>query len=136
MKTVILALILSVATAAVAGELDNDQTVANQGLQQTVVVRVDTRDNSMAVLNSQATVTSEAQAKGLAQANFSAVPTDKVRTELDRDGGASSWYVYWGYNYGYYPAYYYYGNCYNPYYNWGWGYYRYYYYGSYYPWWR
>jgi hypothetical protein len=137
MKTIILALILSVATAAVAGELDNDQQVANQGLQQTVVVRVDTRDQSVAVLNSQQTVTSEAQAKGLSQQNFTNVPTDKVRTELDHDGGASSWYVYWGYHYGYsYPSYYWYGACYHPYYNWGWGYYHYYYYGAYYPWWR
>lgn len=136
MKALIAALILTVATVAVAGELDNDGQMANQGLQETVVVRVDTRDHSVAVLNSKQIVGTELQARALTAEAFATVPATQVRSELDKDGGASSWYVYWyNYNYSYYPSYCYYGNYYNPYYNYGWGYYRYYYYGSYNRWW-
>jgi hypothetical protein len=136
-KTLLVATILSIATVAMAGELDNDGQVANQGLQETVVVRIDTHDNSMAVLNTKQVVHSELQAKALTQQTFTAVPATQVRSELDRDGGASSWYVYWyGYSYSYVPTYCYYGHYYNPYYQWRWGSYYYYYYGAYYPWWR
>jgi|SRR6185312_9221894 len=135
MKAIIAMLILSVATVAMAGELDNDNQVANQGLQETVVVRVDTRDNSVAVLNAKQVVSSAVEAQALTQQTFSAVPATKVRSELDNDGGASSWYVYWySYSYAYYPSYCYYGNYYNPYYSYGWGYYNYYYYGAYRRW--
>lgn len=135
MKAIIAALILTVATVAMAGELDNDHQVANQNLEETVVVRVDTRDNSVAVLNTKQVVSSAVQAKALTQKTFTVVPATQVRSELDTDGGASSWYVYWyQYSYAYYPSYCYYGNYYNPYYNYAWGSYRYYYYGAYRRW--
>ena len=83
-------------------------------------------------------VATEAQAQGLIDSKFSAVPQEKVRSELDREAGASSWYWYYpgySYGYGYGYGYYYGGNCYNPWYSYGYGYYNYYYYNRYSYWW-
>lgn len=136
MKKLILALVLTSTTFAVAGELDDESQVINKNLNSTVVVRVDSRDKSVAVLNTQEVVASEAQAVALTQKNFDLVPSDKVRSELDQDGGSSSWYVYWyNYSYAYYPTYCWGRNYYSPYYNYRYSYYTYYYYGAYNRWW-
>lgn len=136
MKKLIMALVLSTASFAFAGELDNEAQVINKNLNSTVVVRVDSRDKSVAVLNTQEVVSSEAEAMALTQKSFAALPQEKVRSELDKDGGASSWYVYWyNYSYNYYPTYCWGNNYYYPYYNYNYGYYTYYYYGAYNRWW-
>lgn len=136
MKKLILALTLLSSTFAFAGELDDEAQVINKNLSSTVVVRVDTRDKSVAVLNTQEVVASEAQALALTQKSFVTLPVEKVRSELDQDGGSSSWYVYWyNYSYNYYPTYCWGNNYYYPYYNYRYSYYTYYYYGSYNRWW-
>lgn len=135
MKSLFMAIALLVTAPAFAGELDNDYLVANQELNETVVIRVDERDSSVSILKSADSVLSEDQAQALAHGGFSAVESSKVRSELDQDSGASSWYVYW-YRYGYTPYYCYQGATYYPYYTYRYGYYSYYYYGSYSAWWR
>lgn len=127
-------LALGVSSFALAGELDNEAGVTNKELTGTLVLRVDTRTNEAAYVKLDAGLNSEAEAIALAQsATFSKVPAANLKTELDQDGGASSWYFYSPYQYPYYtPACNYYGNYYNPYYSYNYGYYNYYYYGS---WW-
>jgi len=133
------ALALGVSSFAKAGELDNEAGVTNKELKGTLVLRVDTRTNEMAFVKLDNALGSEVEAKALAQnnANFAPVPAANVRSELDKDGAASSWYFYNPYPYPYYtPAYgygpscNYYGNYYQPYYSYNCGYYNYYYYGS------
>ena len=134
MKRLILvaALALGVTSAAHANELDNESSVTNQAMNGTVVVRVDTRNNQTAVVTSGKVMTSAQDAQHLAQSGkFQEVSADNVRSELDQDAGASSWYFYSGYNY--YSQVYWYGNWYAPYYAYNYGYYRYYYYSNY--WW-
>lgn len=134
MKHLILAAILAFAGSATASELDNESSVTNQSMNGTVVIRVDTRNNQAAVLASEQVVTNEAQAQNLVQnGSFSEVPAQNLRSELDSDGGASSWYFYRGYNYGYYGYVNWYGNWYYPRYYYNYGYYNYYYYSNY--WW-
>lgn len=128
-------LTLGLSSFATAGELDNESKVTNKELQGTMVLRVDTRTNQAAFVKLDSALASEADAKALAQsAQFSPVPAANVKSELDKDGGASSWYFYIGYpgyGYGYgYPGCNWYGNYYNPYYYYGYGNYNYYYYGS------
>jgi hypothetical protein len=136
MKHLILvaALVLGAVGFANAGELDNDANVANQqSIQGTVVVRVDTRSNAASVLKTDLTMASQDQAQALAQTGtFQAVPAANVRTELDNDGGTSSWYFFRGpgFNYGYMN---WYGNWYQPCYTYNYGFYNYYYYANY--WW-
>lgn len=121
-------------TPAFAGTGELDKDPVNQALQGTVILRVDTRNGAMAMMQTNALASTEADAQALTQLNFQAVPQNKVKTELDREAGASSWYwynpgYYSGYNYNHY--YYYGGNCYSPWYSYSYGYYSYYYYNRY-----
>lgn len=141
------ALVLGTGSFAFAGELDNEVSVTNQSMNGTVVIRVDTRSNAASVATSDKVMTNNAQAEALVQsANFQALAKENVKSELDSDGGASSWYYYNGCNYGSYYGcngynnggyynynLYWYGNWYNPCYSYNYGYYQYYYY-SYYRW--
>ena len=141
MRFILTAILALGATSAFAGELDNESGITNKQLQGTLVLRVDTRTNDSAYVQFDQGLKSESEAKTLAKtATFAKVPSNKVRSELDQDGGASSWYFYGNYNNGYgspygYPYYTpvcnYYGNSYNPYYSYNYGNYNYYYYGSY-----
>lgn len=127
------ALALGVSSFAVAGELDNESGVTNKELQGTMVLRVDTRTGEATYIKTDVAMSSEVEAKTFAQtAAFSPVPTTNMKSELDADGGASSWYFYNPYpNYSYYNPYCnWYGNYYMPYYQYNYGYYNYYYYGS------
>ncbi|WP_413289047.1 hypothetical protein [Bdellovibrio sp. HCB337] len=127
------ALVFGMSSFAVAGELDNESGVTNKELQGTMVLRVDTRTGEATYIQTEAAMGSEADAKAFAQkAEFSPVPVSNMKSELDADGGASSWYFYNPYpRYGYYNPYCnWYGNYYNPYYQYNNGYYNYYYYGS------
>ncbi|RYZ79836.1 MAG: hypothetical protein EOP04_27030 [Proteobacteria bacterium] len=130
MRFILTAVLALGATSAFAGELDNESGVTNKQLSGTLVLRVDTRTQESAFVKLDKGLNSEAEAKSLAQsAKFNKV---QVRSELDQDGGASSWYFYSPYQYPYYtPVCNYYGNSYNPYYSYNYGYYNYYYYGSY-----
>nr|BFD58283.1 hypothetical protein CKG001_03900 [Bdellovibrio sp. CKG001]BFD61713.1 hypothetical protein BdHM001_03940 [Bdellovibrio sp. HM001]BFD65525.1 hypothetical protein HAGR004_05470 [Bdellovibrio sp. HAGR004] len=131
MKQLILvaALTLGATSFAFAGELDNESSVTNQSMNGTVVIRVDNRNNQTAVLATPSPLTSDAQAQTLAQTGAFEQAAN-VRSELDQDGGASSWYFYSGYNY--YSYVYWYGNWYTPCYTYNYGYYSYYYYSNYY----
>lgn len=144
MKSLLLAACLTlVASTGFASELDNDAAYVNQNdLQGTVVVRVSAKNNSVAYLKTSQVPASESAAKALAKnPNFKDLPNSKIRNELDMDAGASSWYWYPGYSYGYNYSYsysnlYWYGNVYNPCYNYYYGGYNYYYYSAYsYRWW-
>ena len=134
-RALLMSAVLVGSVSASANELDNEGQVTNQALKGTVVLRIDTRDNSMAMVQTSDVAANPEQAVALVQsASFSPVPQENVRAELDRDGGASSWY--WCYNpyqysYGNYYSYNYYGNSYTPYYNYNYGNYNYYYYSSY-----
>ena len=134
----VLALVLAVNTSgqAQAGELDNDGAVANHGLTGTVVIRVDSRDNSVSYVESAQGLKNQDEAMGVLKSDFKPVPTEKLKKELDKEAGASSWYYFYS------PYNYYYNNCLNyggynyyPYYNYNYNYYSYYYYGYYSRWW-
>lgn len=126
-----------------ANELDNPALVMNvQSVEEgTTVLRVDTRDNSVAMIYVKQIMGNKEEAKSLIlseASHFVNLPTNKILNELDTQGGISSWYFYWGSSYyypnyptyyNYFPTYCYYGNYYTPYYNYGQGYYNYYYYG-------
>ena len=115
------ALLMGAAVAS-AGELDRD--VANQGLNGTVVLRIDNRTQAASVMKTDAVIANDAQAQALAaKGDFAPLASKNVRGELDRDGGASSWYFYGGYSYLYY-----YGYSYTPCYTYAYSYYSYYYY--------
>lgn len=137
MKALLMSAVLTLgfASSVFAGELDNESSVTNQQLQGTLVIRVDQRTNQAAALKTDAVVTTPNQAKALAaQGQFKNLPSDKVRTELDQDGGASSWYYYPNYYYNnnyYYNQTYWYGSWYAPCYSYNYNYYSYYYYSSY-----
>lgn len=135
-RFVFAAALLFGAGQASANELDNEGSVTNQELQGTVVVRVDKRTNTAAILKSDATLSSDAQAKALTKGNFKKLSGNQQRSELDQDGGASSWYWYCNsYNYGYNYLNWY-GYNYTPYYSYSYSNYNYYYYSSsYYRWW-
>ena len=136
MKHLILVAALALASVtASAGELDNESSVTNQAaINGTVVVRVDSRTNKAAVLATNSVMTDEAQAKALAhEGSFQAVSAKNISGELDKDGGASSWYYYNGYNPYYYSNMYWYGNWYQPCYSYNYSYYNYYYYSN--RWW-
>ena len=139
MKALLLAfaMVAGFATQSFAGELDNDAAVANQQIAGTVVIRVDSRTKEVAALHTNSVMKNEVQAKALTSEKFEAVSADKVRSELDKDGGASSWYFYYGYNYNYGYNYGYmnwYGNWYQPCYNYNYNYYSYYYYSNSWSW--
>lgn len=135
MKVLLSFALVAGASVAVASELDRDPV--NQGLQGTVIVRVDKRDKSVSMAKSSDYTADAGQAQALAhKSSFSKLPTSKVTNELDRDGGASSWYWYcspYNYNYNYY---YYYGYQYQYYYSYNYGYYQYYYYNQYNGYWH
>lgn len=141
-NTSFIAFILSLAAlapSAFASELDQEGSVTNveqqrlaANLPATIVVRVDQRDQSVAVLHSQAALPVGIDAKVLAEdSNFSPMSVDQtVRGELDRDSSASSWYFSFN-NYNCYaPTYYYYGYYYRyqPYYKYTYNYFHYYFY--------
>lgn len=130
MKVFFGAAIIALSIFAQAGELDQD--TRNQGLNGTVVVRVDQRNQSSSVLKTESPVQSNQEAITLAKsAAFKAIKTENVKTELDAAGGASSWYWYCGNQY---PTYlYWYGYTYYPVYTYNYSYYTYYYY-SWYRW--
>lgn len=116
-------------------ELDNDRTVSNvvqkpQALPATLVVRVDSRDQSVAVLHSKEFINSSDVAQVINK-EFQPMNTEQVAlNELDKDSSTSGWYFWlWGANYSN-PCYGYNGWWYNytSYANWNWGYYNYWYY--------
>jgi hypothetical protein len=135
-------LALGMGVAAHAGELDNEAGVTNKQLTGTLVLRVDSRTHQSSFVKSANGLRSESEAKALAHsAKFTAVPAGKIKSELDQEGGASSWYFYSPYQYPYYtptyqPACNWYGNSYNPYYSYNYGNYNYYYYGYSWSYWR
>ncbi|MEK2644088.1 hypothetical protein [Bdellovibrio sp. BCCA] len=141
MKHLILvaALALGVSASAFAGELDNESSVTNQSMNGTVVIRVDTRTNQTAVMASDKVMANDTQAQALAlKGTFQAVSAENVRSELDNDAGASSWYFCnpcgnynSGYNTYYYSYVYWYGTWYTPCYTYSYSYYQYYYYSNY-----
>lgn len=136
MKALLIAVLaLGFANASFAGELDNETSVTNSQMQGTLVIRVDQRNQQAAALKTDAVVTNANQAQALAtNGQFKTLPADKVRTELDHDGGASSWYYFPSYGYGggyYYNYAYWYGSWYQPCYTYNYNYYSYYYYNSY-----
>jgi hypothetical protein len=136
----------SLAVKSVAGELDDEKSVSNQQLEGTVIVRVDTRDNSSAfVMKADGKFANENEAQAAAaDSKYTAMPSERVKSELDQDGGSSSWYFYnnyygcgyycnynnygYGYNYNYNYSMNWYGNYYNPVYSYNNGNYNYYYY--------
>ncbi|MNT27307.1 hypothetical protein D3C72_1629330 [compost metagenome] len=130
MKQLLLAMALMLGTAgfASANELDNEPT--NQSaMDGTVVIRVDNRTQETSILKTSEVMNGKDAAQALAKDGaFAKVPKSNVRTELDQDGGASSWYWYGGYNY--YNYMYWYGSYYNPCYTYNYGYYSYYYYSN------
>lgn len=113
MKNLLLIGALLMGASAFAGELDQD--MSNQGLRGTVVMRVDTRDNSVSYVKTDAVPANEQDAKALAaNSTFVAAPLANVKGELDNAAGTSSWYWYCGpqyptylnwYGYNYYPMY-------------------------------
>lgn len=134
MRKVLVSLLLTaMPLLANAGELDREPTNDRPQFSGTVVVRVDTRNSNIAILHSDKTIGTDSEARTLAAGKFTSVPQEKVKHELDRDAGTSSWYVYWAAT----PSYCYYGTYYAPYYYYSYGYYGYYYYGNPYArWWR
>lgn len=115
-----------------ADELDREPVNRRAQITGTVVVRVDNRNNDVAILHSDRNIGSRDEARELAAGRFTRVPDNRIRSELDRDAGSSSWYIYWATT----PAYCYYGYNYSPYYYYSYGYYGYYYYGNPYArWW-
>lgn len=138
MMRFILAAMIALGTSsfAFAGELDNDANATNkQQLQGTMVLRVDSRDNSSTYVKTDSVVSTETDAKTLATAaSFQPVPAANMKSELDKDGGVSSWYFYNPYYYGggyYRPSCNWYGNYYSPFYYYTYSYYSYYYYSGY-----
>lgn len=113
MKHLLLIGAMLMTAPAFAGELDQD--MSNQGLRGTVVMRVDTRDNSVSYVKTDAVPATEQDAKVLAETgSFAPAAIANVKTELDQSAGTSSWYWYCGpqypnylnwYGYNYYPMY-------------------------------
>lgn len=105
------ALIIGAVVVANASELDNEKSVTNvaPSFAGTVVLRVSHEDKSTAILRSENITRTEKEAHSVAKAeasNFEMLPAEKVLSELDRDGGRSSWYFYWpalsfGFSYSY-----------------------------------
>jgi len=140
MKSVFVAIVLSLLVPtfpARANELDHEDQVRNAqrhalDLPQTLVVRKNKLDGSVAVYHSARKLAPES---AVSPRNFKYIPmksTDRLRNELDRDSSKSGWFFYW-YAYSYYqPAYYYFG--YNYYYHPYYTVYQHPYYYSYYCW--
>lgn len=144
-----------VGISAFASVDELDQNASNQAIQGTVVLRVNQQTGEMAMVQVNEVVQTKEDAVALANQDFQAIPKDKIRSELDREVSASSWYWYFpgfsfgynggygygggygsgGYGYGgynqYNPYYYSYGNCYNPWYSYSYNNYAYYYYNRY-----
>jgi hypothetical protein len=129
-KLLLMALMLLVFAGSpfvLAMELDDEKSVTNQELQGTMIIRLDTRDNSAAYLKSDSQIANEGQAQMIAKTrDFLLMEVAQNKAELDADAGSSSWYFYNNYNYNYYV--YWYGYYYNPIYTYNYGYYQYYYY--------
>jgi hypothetical protein len=141
MKSVLVALMLSLlipASPVQANELDREDQIKNAerhaaDLPQTLIVRKNKLDGSVAVHHSLRKLAPETSS---APKHLKYVPmkaTDRVRNELGGDSSKSGWFFYW-YAYSYYqPAYYYFGYnyYYQPYYTFHYQKYVYTYY-----WWR
>lgn len=138
-----LVFIMSLGLISNANELDNEAQVTNQQLQGTVIVRIDSRDQSTAMIHTDVAFKNNQMAQAFAiQTDFKLLDSAHVKTELDNDGGTSSWYHYHHYNNNYYNNnnnyyypnnyFYWYGNYYQPCYSYSYGYYNYYYYTPYY----
>lgn len=149
-----LLVVLGAGSMVFAGELDNERGVTNKdNMRGTLILRVDKRTNNAEYVATEKAMPSKEKAKSFSKAaTYKKVPTGKMKNELDRSGGSSSWYFYNGYNggyggggygggyydggyysggYGYYNPYCsYYGQNYQPYYYYNSGYYNYYYYGN------
>ena len=131
-----LAFSMTLGLSAQAGELDNDGAVANQGLTGTVVIRIDQRNNSVSYVQSEKGLNNQTEAMSLLQSEFKPIPADKLKKELDKEAGASSWYYFYApYNYYYSNCLYYGGYNYYPYYSYSYSHYSYYYYGYHARWW-
>jgi len=130
------AIAMGASSFVMANEMNNDLSIANNQLHGTIVLRIDSRNNEATYTKSPAVLASQTQAEKFARnANYAKVPGERVRNELDRDGGTSSWYFYGSYPYYnsyYYPTCNWYGTYYNPFYYYSYGYYGYYFYGPYY----
>jgi hypothetical protein len=127
-----------------ANELDNENLVTNVRAEDavgTVVLRVDNVTNETFVHKTDAVIPTDTRAQAVQAGEFLPLPASSVKSELDQDGGASSWYFYYGSSYGrgYYdgyrdgyragysaPYYYSYGYSYRPVYSWNYGRYSYY----------
>lgn len=125
-------LALGLGTLSYAGELDDDRSVTNREIQGTMVLRVDPKTNQAAVVKTDQVMPSKEKARNFVQtAKFTAIPSSKMKSELDESSGTSSWYYYPSYGYGGYGYNcYYYGYNYSPYYSYYGGGYNYYYYGN------
>ncbi len=137
MKSLLTLAVLALAVGAQAGELDRDQP--NVGASDsTIVVRVDTQTGAVEKLELNQGLEID-QAKALAEnssAQFEKVAPSKIKSELDQEAGASSWFWFcptyysapsYGYDY-YNTGFYNYGNWYTNYYSYRYDRYNYYYY--------
>lgn len=117
-------LTLALSATATARELDH---VGSKALKGAVVLRVDTRDQSVSMVSTQKKIQSKKDAQEFAKkARFTPVSKDRVRrSELDRESGSSSWYWYCGNSYNYLN---WYGLQYPAAYTYNYGWYNYYYY--------
>lgn len=124
------------AGTAMASELDRERSVVNadRELEGTTVLRVNRKTGEVAYLKTSKVADDKAEAKALTRKSFKKVPASRNVSELDADGGASSWYFCYQPSYNYYNysynSYYYYGRYYSPYYTYKYKDYDYYYYGS------
>ncbi|WP_413291183.1 hypothetical protein [Bdellovibrio sp. HCB337] len=144
-------LFLGMSSFGSARELDDESSVTNRQIKGTMVLRVDKRTHKAEYVKTDDVMTSKEKAKKFAKtAKFKRVPASNIKSELDHDSGASSWYFYNnqydgrygrdgydgryndGYNNGYYnnPYCNYYGNNYQSYYYYSNSNYNYYYYGN------
>lgn len=142
MKTILtLAAAAMIAVSAQAGELDNP-TQPNVGqADSTIVVRVNTQTGAVEKLELNEGLAVD-QAQALAQdssVQFEQVAQNNIKSELDQEAGASSWYwycpTYYSYpSYGNYynTGFYSYGYWYSSYYSYNYSNYNYYYYQPYY----
>ncbi len=131
---------LTLTTAAWAGELDQPEVINSQGpIQGTIILKVSADQTQASVLKTDEVISNVQSLEQLAtekDAEFTALPTDQIRSEADREVGTSNWFFWYPtYNY-YYPTYncYYGGYNYAPYHNWYYGGYYYYGYSSFFGW--
>lgn len=102
MKYILCSLFFALASGSIvfAGELDNERGVTNKDtMHGTLILRVDKRTNKAEYVATEKAMPNKDQAKTYSKsATYKKVPAGKIRGELDRNGGSSSWYFYNGYN--------------------------------------